>query len=407
MVWANFFHIYQPPNWDPRIIVKVATESYRPLLEILKRNPTAKITLNINACLTEQLAENELTDILADLQTLGKRGQIEFTGTAKYHTILPLLSEKEIARQITLNTEVNKKFLGDVYQPKGFFPPEMCSNFKVTEAVKTMGFEWIILDEISYNGTLGAVSFSRSHQLANGLKVIFRNRALSDYIAFSAPIDQPEEVVKTLQHDTRSTDFIVTAMDGENLGHHRIGTDVLWEQIIGRFPTITMSELLEKRQTVEELNLLPGSWSSQPEDLKRGAPYRLWHDHENEIHMLQWTLTHHITRLVDQAEEANDQNISEARQRLDAALASDQYWWASAEPWWSREIVIRETREMVNVIKNLKTISNGDRRHAEDLYGMIVRETDRWNTEGIAKKRAAAYQQRINRPHYLGGKQVI
>lgn len=407
MRWANFFHIYQPPNWDPRIIVKVATESYRPMLDILKRNPETKITLNINACLTEQLAHYELTDILDDLRQLGENGQIEFTGSAQYHTILPLLSEKEIVRQISLNTKVNKNFLGKVYEPKGFFPPEMCASQKSADAIRSMGFEWMILDEISYHGTIGEVSFNRSYQLADGLKIIFRNRQLSDYLAFSAPADQPEKVVEDLKKDKRSSSFIVTAMDGENLGHHRPGTDVLWEQVVTHFETITMGTLLSLQQASESLNLLPGSWSSQPEDLKRGAPYRLWHDHENEIHMLQWPLTYHITSLVDQAESQGDPRAAEARERLDAALASDQYWWASAEPWWSREIVVRETKEMVDVIKNLKSVTSGDRRHAEELYGMIVRETERWNKEGIAKKRAAAYQQRVKRPHFMGGKQVL
>lgn len=407
MRWANFFHIYQPPDWDPKIIVKVATESYRPLIEILKRNAAIKITLNINACLTEQLVKYELTDIIDDLRGLAKKGQIEFTGSAKYHTILPLLSEKEIRRQIRLNTEVNKKFLGQAYRPVGFFPPEMASNYKVAEAVRSLGFEWILLDEICYSGAIGTVSFNRSYQLANGLKVVFRNRPLSDYIAFTAPVDQPDVVVKTLKTDIRSHEHIITAMDGENLGHHRLGTEVMWEQIISQFQTLTMSELLQSYHVTEPMNLLPGSWSSQPDDLKQGAPYKLWHDHDNEIHNLQWTLTHHIIMLISQAEEQRDPKIAEAQDKLDAALASDQYWWASAEPWWSREIIVRETKELVGVIKDLKTISVGDRRHAEDLYGMIVRETDRWNKEGIAKKRAAAYQQRVQRPHYLGGKRII
>lgn len=58
MIWANFFHIYQPPHWPKTIIAKVARESYRPLLKILNRHPHLKITLNISGSLTEQLARN-------------------------------------------------------------------------------------------------------------------------------------------------------------------------------------------------------------------------------------------------------------------------------------------------------------------------------------------------------------
>lgn len=406
MIWTNLFHIYQPADWEPRIIVKVATESYRPLLDILKRNASIRITLNISATLTEQLVKYDLTDILDDVAMLAARGQVEFTGSAKYHTILPLLSESEIERQIKLNTEVNRRYLGGGYKPTGFFPPEMCYSYKMAEVVKSLGFKWIMLDEICYDGTIGSVSLDRGYLLTNGLQVVFRNRQLSDYLAFSATIDQPESVARTLRADVRSQRFLITAMDGENVGHHRVGTDRLWEAIITRFETITVSQLLQRYDDWQSLNPLPGSWSSQPDDLRHGAPYVLWHDHTNEIHMLQWTLTHHITNLVTEAEKQGDPQAATAHQKLDAALASDQFWWASAEPWWSREIVLRETGELVAVVTDLTSVSAGDRRHADELYAMIVRETERWNKEGIAKKRAVAFQKRTRAPRYLGGKRV-
>jgi alpha-amylase/alpha-mannosidase (GH57 family) len=106
MYWANFLHIYQPPTQTEEIIRKVARESYQTIIRILEEAPNAKITLNINAVLTEQLNRRGLGEIIEGLKTLAMRGQIEFTGSAMYHPILPLIPEEEVIRQVRLNTEV-------------------------------------------------------------------------------------------------------------------------------------------------------------------------------------------------------------------------------------------------------------------------------------------------------------
>ncbi|MBU2228804.1 hypothetical protein KJ810_00175, partial [Patescibacteria group bacterium] len=86
-VWATLLHIYQPPGWDEKIVRKVARESYIPLFRILKKNPQIKITLNINGSLTEQLAQYKLNEIITNIKLLAGREQIEFTGSAMYHTV--------------------------------------------------------------------------------------------------------------------------------------------------------------------------------------------------------------------------------------------------------------------------------------------------------------------------------
>ena len=53
--WINFLHIYQPPYQEPEVVQKISKESYWHLVEVLKRNPQAKITLNFSGCLLEHL----------------------------------------------------------------------------------------------------------------------------------------------------------------------------------------------------------------------------------------------------------------------------------------------------------------------------------------------------------------
>jgi 4-alpha-glucanotransferase len=136
MHWTNFLHIYQPPTQTEQIVRKVTEEGYRTLGRVLKASPKARVTLNISAVLTQQLDCYGLDDVISDLRKLAERGQIEFTGSAIYHPILPLIPKDEVIRQIKLNTEVNRSYFGDSYNPKGFFLPEMCYSVDIARTVK-------------------------------------------------------------------------------------------------------------------------------------------------------------------------------------------------------------------------------------------------------------------------------
>ena len=113
MYWANFLHIYQPPTQTEEIVRKVARESYEVLVRVLENAPTSRLTLNINATLTQQLDRYGLGNVIEGLRRLAERKQIELTGSAMYHPILPLLPREEVIRQIQLNTEVNRSYFGD------------------------------------------------------------------------------------------------------------------------------------------------------------------------------------------------------------------------------------------------------------------------------------------------------
>src|SRR5580765_5156251 len=99
MVWANFLHFYQPPTQKPFWVKKITAEAYRPIVRGLLEHPDAKVTININGVLDELLEANGETDVIEGLRTLLERGQIELTASAKYHPLLPMLSDEEIVRQ--------------------------------------------------------------------------------------------------------------------------------------------------------------------------------------------------------------------------------------------------------------------------------------------------------------------
>jgi len=406
MLWVNFFHIYQPPNWDKRVIKKVAIESYLPFVNILKKNSKIKVTLNITGSLTEQLHQLGFQNIIRDLKVLAQKKQVELTGSALYHPILPLLPKNEIIRQIKLNTQLNRKYFGATYNPKGFFPPEMTYSNKLSKIVKSLGFKWLIIDEIAAYGTLDTLQFDTNYKIkGSNLYIVFRNRRISDNFSFHSNPRHPEKFWEAVETGKRSVNTLITAMDGENLGHHRHGYDRFWRQLVTTkgITTRTISELIRYNKHSIILTPRSSSWSSRATELKKNIPYVLWNDPTNNIHALQWKLLNATIKLVQKSH--NHPQYEQARNLLDKRLASDQFWWASAKPWWSLPIIKKKTNELRKIAMVLKT----DEIAANRLADKIITTATAWQHQNKFKRLADYYlaSDPEDSIRIIGGKKIL
>lgn len=391
MYWINFLHFYQPPNQKPYWVKRVAAESYRRLIAGFKKNKKAKATLNINACLAELLIKNNCQDIIKDLKFLANRGQIELTGSAKYHPFLPLLPEKEIYRQITLNTKTNRKIFGPIYHPKGFFPPEMGYHKKIAKIIEKFGFKWLIIDELGYNGYINQYQKDAIYQIKGlgDLAVYFRERKMSFKI-LSATIFSAKMLAKELTPSLNKNIYLITAMDGETFGHHRPGLENLLFALykLPKIKFINLSEVknyFSKTKSIEPKN---SSWAMMHEDIQKNTPYSRWFNKNNEIHLKQWQLTNLAIALVNKLTKKT-KNYQKIRQALDQALHSDQYWWASAQPWWSLELIEAGAKELKDVILAIPNLSKTIKQTADHLYQQIVLTGFQWQKTDKLKNLAA------------------
>jgi len=391
MYWINFLHLYQPPNQKSYWVKRVAEESYRRLTNGLKKNKKAKVTLNINACLTELLVKNQCQDIIKDLKFLAQRGQIEFTGSAKYHPFLPLIPEKEIIRQIVLNAKTNQKFLGSVYQPKGFFPPEMGYYKNLAKIVKNLGYQWLIIDELGYNGYVNQYKKDVLYQIKglDKFNVFFREREMSFKI-LSATIFDASMVIRELKPHLNKNEYLITAMDGETFGHHRPGLENLLFDLYQspNLKFINISEIKNYFRKIEIIEPKNSSWAMMHEDIQRNTPYSRWFNKNNLIHCQQWQLTNLAISLVNKL-SPKTKNYNKIRTMLDKSLRSDQYWWASAQPWWSLEIIEAGAKELKDVIFAIPNLSRTIKQRAEKLYHEIVLIGFQWQKTDKLKNLAA------------------
>lgn len=355
--WAQLLHFYQPPTQTHEILHRVAEESYRPLIEVIRQHPNARLAVNIQGVLTELLLEHGLGDVVLGLKELAEKGQVEFVGSGKFHPILPLIPPAERERSIAENARTNSRAFGSAWQPRGFFPPEMCYSGEITPAIHAAGHEWVILSGVACPDEWPINIVYRMPSNSSAIAVLFRDDVRSNRVSFRET--DPERFIDDLARvGGQEEAYVVTAMDAETYGHHIRD----WEkEFLGAAFTLLAqhkahgrskvrmalpSELLSLFPAGPTIEPYPSSWSTSRDDIAAHNPYPLWKSPGNRLHELQWEYVDHCLDLVSVARRyattASARKFSSiAQEKLQPALHSCQFWWASRRPMWDVSMVHR------------------------------------------------------------------
>lgn len=416
--WAPLLHFYQPPTQIYWVLKKVCDESYRPLVEMFRNLPYARVTVNISAALTELLDEHGMADVIEGLRDLAASGHLEFTDSAKYHPILPLIPSQEIKRQIVLNHQTNHMYFGDAYSPQGFFSPEMCYSRDIVKPILDSGHRWLILSGIACPATWPTDVIYEISSNGSKMAVFFRDDILSNKISFRQ-LDAAGflDHLRQLRSSHQKNIYVITAMDAETFGHHiksweKIFLEEVYEALMPEKPVnhgvkqlqrlvktqkeifrtgeisrepdievVTISRLLELFPTGGPVEPRPSSWSTSIDDINAGNPYPLWKSKDNPIHQLLWQhlkiaieLTNKSMKMATDERAKYYANI--ARGLLDRAVHSDQFWWANSDSRWDVNLVNRglmQQREVVlNAYKAIKMSNLGEDEKLEYYYRVIA-----------------------------------
>jgi alpha-amylase/alpha-mannosidase (GH57 family) len=413
--WAQLLHFYQPPTQVPSVLRKICDESYRPLLRVFEEYPNARVTVNLNGVLTDMLVDCGHTDVIDGLRSLAKKGQLELTGTGKYHPILPLIPEEEVKRQIDLNTQTNRRVFGDAYAPRGFFPPEMCYGDDILRPIVDSGYRWIILSGIACPADWPMDVILRVQSEGQNLMILFRDDVLSNRISFQALA--AKEFIAHLEEwrGERESIYVVTAMDAETYGHHiqdweRTFLAKVYEELqplaqplqevkqatalagqhaalltnneaAGKIQMVTISQLVDLFPQGQAIEPRPSSWSTLADDMQVGNYYPLWQDKKNEVHRLQWEHLNVCIELVNKALQCADNEESRhsaaiARGLLDRAEHSCQMWWASNRPMWDINLIhmglLDQLRTVVNAYRAIRKSGVNEETKREYYYRTIA-----------------------------------
>ncbi len=368
MKWINFIHLYQPANTKDCYIKEAVENSYSRILRALKEHPQIKFTININACLLYRLEEMGYMWLINGFKDLYEKGQIEIVSTAAYHPVLPLIPKYEVKKQVLEQEKALFKYFGISEKVKGFFFPEMAYSPQVAKTIKEMGYDWIILDEIAYQGELDKVNFEKIYIDKNSkLKVIFRSRRYSNTFV-------PDLILK-LQEEKKDK-LLITATDGELYGlRHEDPSGELEKALeLSNLKTEKVSEYI-KNQEIKEVKVLACSWESMPKELKDNQPYVLWNGRRNPIHKELWKLSN--LALVTLDNNKDEENYNWARWHLVRGLASCTFWWASAKDFkhnfgpyaWNPDEVEKGLEELIRSIRSLENVDlRSEKIKAEKIY---------------------------------------
>ncbi|MCX8173530.1 MAG: hypothetical protein N3F63_02820 [Thermoplasmata archaeon] len=321
--WVNFLHIYQPPVQTAYWVRRIANECYLPLFRLLAETPDVRVTVNISGVLLEHFEALEINEVFELIDRLRVNQNVEFTGSAAYHPILPLLPVEECVRQIALNEHILEKTAG-IKKPDGFFLPEMCYSPAVSGILEKMGYKWVILDEIACPGkTCGIIR-------GTNVRVILRNRAVSN--ALNTYALHLEDLVKNFG----KMELWISATDGEIYGHHKKNFWLIFKDLQGSgVRTMTVSEFLAEGGSEEPVAARACSWASTEEELNQGIHYPRWYNQHNELHLLQWAIAVMAFK-IGRIEESQ-----KAREFLDKAVFSCQYYWANPGILWYPGMVLK------------------------------------------------------------------
>ena len=396
MYWVNFLHIYQPSDQSKQILEMVVNESYRPLFKGLLKIPNIKLNLNINAGLTDLLAKNGYKDVIQDIKKLAQEGKLEFTESAKYHALLPFLDEREIKNQIIENHRINRKYFGKVYHPLALFPPEMAYSPKVAKIVSELHYKIILLDEIAYNKGKTEPEVNKIFKIKNtNLIAIFRERRVSNAI-MSALVHTKKEFLDLLNGDLKKNIYLFTAMDGETFGHHRPGLEnVLFKIVSQKQPKqLFISELPDRFPlSKKEIHPFKSTWASSREEIEKGIQFYSWKNPKNKVHKLQWEFLRYVLSL------SHKKKLSPAaKNRLYKAMASDQFFWASGEPWWSIEMIEKGAWMLLQALKIFPHIEKKQFKKGEEYYKEIISTAFWWQRSGKIEKKSQTYKQETRIP---------
>ena len=371
MKWINFLHIYQPPSTDAHVIKEATEMSYERIVRALETYPEAKLTMNISGCLIMRWEELGYLELISRIRRLIERGQIELTGTAAYHPIIPLIPAGEIEYQVAAHEEIVRKHFGEQIVLRGFFFPEMAYCPAAAKLIKDLGYEWAILDEIAVDGKLGEEKANQVYQDENSqLKIITRSRKTSNTYV-------PDTVQAMLAEERLTPDqVLVTATDGELYGLRHYDPSEEFEKVLANqdVKTATVSDFVSSFQIKQNIKPVAHSWDSSEKELANNEPFNLWDEKNNVVQQKLWQLARLAYDTIEDFKE--DENYYWARWHFVRGLASCTFWWASAKDFslfgpisWSPDEIERGTNEFIRSIRALESEETRDTKvEAEKLY---------------------------------------
>ena len=312
--------------------------------------------------------EAHMSNILPMYSELAASGQVELTTTPYYHPIMPLLMmdgwtfedgirvnkdswPEDVTNHLQTGMDLFEQELG--FRPTGMWPSEQSVSPPMVQPVADVGIEWMVTDELNLeestdlNGNTIDVSVASNLAtpwVVDDVAVVFRDRVISDRIAFQYGSMTPEAAVsdflaycdnirqQLLDEGKDPSDHLLTvALDGENWMfmsefQHQDNGRPFTEEWFGRLsthPTIvttTPGDFLEKNLSLPEIDVIgTGSWID--------GTLSTWAGEAEESLAWQRLVEARQALVAFESENPSHSGLEAAWESLYIAEGSDWFWW--------------------------------------------------------------------------------
>lgn len=223
-------HYYEDDVANREVFLKVAKKCYLPatslFLDLINKYPGIfKIAFSITGVFIEQCRRYS-PETLRAFQQLAATGQVEFLNETYYHSLSFLFNKEEFKQQVTKHHELIKTEFN--YAATTFRNTELIYNNRLAQVVASLGYKTILAEGTEKILDWRSANYIYQPKNCPGLKLLLRNYALIDDIAFrfsekswaEYPI-YADKYAAWLHALHGQADLINLFMDFETFGEHQ------------------------------------------------------------------------------------------------------------------------------------------------------------------------------------------
>ncbi len=278
-------HYYYDDFTNESLIIRLAKECYLPsnqiLLDLIKANKQQfKVTFSITGVALDQF-ENYAPEVIDSFKMLAETGCVEFLAETYSHSLATLKNEAEFKAQVKEHSQRIHKLFGQ--HPVVFRNTELIYSDEIGKTVADMGYKAMITEGAKHILGWKSPNYLYCNAINSKLKLLMRNYALSDDIAFRFSVPSwnewpltTEKFVGWLNQIDAAEDIVNIFMDYETFGEHQKKESGIFDFLknlpaavlqSGLYKFTTPAEAIKEYQPIAVAHVAhPISWADEERD---------------------------------------------------------------------------------------------------------------------------------------------
>jgi len=286
------------------ILKRIAQKCYLPMNELLlkaieENGGKFKLAFSISGSALEQF-DRYAPEVIDSFRKLAATGCVEFLCETYNHSLASLVSETEFEHQVIKHRKAVETIFG--VKPVTFRNTELIYSDIIGKKVSTMGFNTMLTEGARHIMAWKSPNYVYNNDYEPGLKLLLRDYALSDDIAFRFSDkgwgEWPLTCEKFLSWlKAAEGDVFNLFMDYETFGEHQSADCGIFDFMKalpstflsdGGIEFVTPSEAASAHESVGDLSVPePISWADEERDVTAWLGNELQQDAFNKLYGLQ------------------------------------------------------------------------------------------------------------------------